>query len=115
MFKKKKKVEDQEPENKVEEQEEVEDRNVPNPQVAIDFIRNACRDWVMPLYNVDRQYKHDLSTCISYLQEYITKPEPEVKIAEYLEKLMRDGGLQNYNKTYEDSSYEVSLTIRKVK
>ena len=116
MFRKKKQVEEQEPENKVEEQEEeIIDKNVPSPQVAVDYIRNMCRDWILSLYNLSKQDKHDLITCINYLQEYITKPEPDVKIAEYLEELMRDGGLQNYNKTYEDSGYEVSLTIKKVK
>lgn len=116
MFKKKKKVEEQKPETELEKiaKEEVVDHTVPNPQVAIDLVREAIRNNVLCIGNISKQYRHDVATCVDYLYNYFTEPQPEIQIADHLQDLMRDGGLQEYNKTYEDSGYEISLTIKKV-
>jgi len=102
------------PEPKVEEVK-VEDRVVPDKITAVTIIRDAVRDWVMPICNVPAQHKHDIDACLNYLLDEFEKPQPDIQIAEYLQKLIEEGRLDAYNRTYEDNGYEISLTIRKVK
>ena len=117
--KKEKQIEETKEPETPEEDIELREKTVPDINTAFTYTRDVLRAWVYPLCNLSKQEKYDLSKCVEYISDYIDTTEKEsnvdIRIADYLQKLIADGGLQNYNKTYEENGYEISLTIKKVK
>lgn len=111
MFKKKVKEELKEEPKAEPEEPEIINKTVPNPQMAVDYVRFMCQKWVAGLCNVPKQDRVDLLTCIDYLQEYI---KPEIKVGGSIQEQIDDGTLGNYSRTYEDNGYEITLTIKKI-
>ena len=109
MSKKDKKVEEETVVEKKQE-EKVIDKHVPNAQTALTFVRDMCRDYVMCICNISKQTKHDLDTCLQYLQDYIRK---DIVVGGFIQEQLNKKSLDNYSKSYTNSGYKITLTITK--
>ena len=113
MFKKKPKeqpVEEKKVEEKPKEPEPII-KNVPNPETAWMFVRQELNDYVMCIYNITKQEKTDINTCMSYLLDYIRGHREIDDIADQLDKKVLD----EYSKTLKKNGYTVTINIKKDK
>ena len=119
MFNKKKKAEldeveeelKQAEESKEETKEEVIDKVCPNIEYAHLLLRDYIREYVLCLYNISKQQKADIITCLNFLVDYIKDHAEIDNIIEHID----NKELIQYSNIFERSGYTIKVDINKKK